>query len=136
MSTETVSFSDAYSPEDTINARVDEDRELELTIAYGGNPTVRTVFLTGETLRAFAKLVAEANGEVNGYDVATETDTEPEPEPEPAEDKPMTDAEYHAARADAWHAARALLINSGFGFDASPEDVLELAAFLAGDNLR
>lgn len=121
--TDAVNFADAQDPSDVIAGRIDEDNELELTIAYGDGSSVRTVFLSGETLAAFSKFVADTNATIN----STAEDT--------PEDKPLTDAEFHAARADAWHAARGLLINSGFGFDATPEDVVTLAAFLAGDDI-
>lgn len=39
-----------------------------------------------------------------------------------------------ADRADVWRAARALLTASGMGSEARPDDVLELARFLAGDD--
>ncbi|QPB09726.1 hypothetical protein CPT_Shaeky_039 [Streptomyces phage Shaeky] len=128
--TETVSFSDAYTPEDVIAGRVDEDRELELTIAYANDYAVRTVFLSGETLRAFAKFVAEADAEINGAEETTE-DTETEAEAEADHDPNR----FYAERADAWHAARGLLVNNGMAIDATPEAVLELARFLAGDDL-
>jgi hypothetical protein len=122
--TDAVAYSDAHDANDAIHARRDEDNELELTIAYGDKSSVRTVFLAGETLAAFAKHVSEVAEEV--------TTTEPEPEA-PAE---QTASEFIAERADAWHAARALLMsNSALSFDTTPEDVLELAKFLAGDHL-
>ncbi|MFJ8394367.1 hypothetical protein [Streptomyces sp. NPDC094144] len=119
--TDAVIYSDAHDSTDAIHARRDEDGELELTTVYGDGSSVRTVFLTGETLAAFAKHVAEVDAEVNA----------------PADEQAaMSDSEFYAARADAWHAARALLMsNSALAFDATPEDVLELAKFLAGDHL-
>ncbi|QPB09578.1 hypothetical protein CPT_Sycamore_038 [Streptomyces phage Sycamore] len=124
--TDAVAYNDAHDDTDAIHVRRDEDNELELTIAYGDGSSVRTVFLTGETLDAFAKHVAEVAEEVSPTE-----ETEPEA---PAE---QSASEFIAERADAWHAARALLMANGgaLSFDTTPEDVLELAKFLAGDHL-
>ncbi|MFG3405615.1 hypothetical protein [Streptomyces sp. NPDC048142] len=129
-----MNFTDAHDPTDVIAVRHDEDSELELTIVYGDGSSVRTVFLAGETLAAFSKFVADTAEAINGTAEDTPVSEPLPPEVEP-EDKPTTDAEFLAARADAWHAARGLLINSGFGFDTAAEDVVELAKFLAGDDI-
>ncbi|MQS40018.1 hypothetical protein [Streptomyces katsurahamanus] len=94
--------------------RVDEDGELEMSIAYGDGSSVRTVFLTPEAVGELAALISDT--------------------PEPAEDEQPI-AEFYADRADAWHSAHGLLIGKGMAFDTSPEDVLQLAKFLAGDDI-
>ncbi|QPB09800.1 hypothetical protein CPT_Shady_039 [Streptomyces phage Shady] len=115
MNTETNRFADAHDSSDALFVRMDEDGELEVTIAYGDKSSIRTVFLTAERIAELAALLAEFV-----------------PAEEPTE---QTHTEFHAERADAWVAARGLISANGLAFDATVEDHLELAKFLAGDDI-